>query len=213
MDRLRISGTDEAGRGCVIGPLAIATVVLSRKSARKLRALGAKDSKKLSPRRRGELAPIVKHLSRSFRLTLVAPALIDKYVLRSQKFKTLNKLEAEVIASHLAALRPRRAYLDSPYPDPRVFARMVRSGLPKHMRVQIMSENKADENRIEVSCASILAKVSRDKAIADLNRAFGDFGSGYPSDVRTRAFLQSVTRDSGIAQHLRWSWKTWQRLK
>lgn len=212
MDRVKISGTDEAGRGCVIGPLAIATVVLSRKAARKLRALGAKDSKKLSPRRRVELAPIVKRLSRSFRLTLVPPALIDRYVMRSEKFMTLNKLEAEVIASQLTTLRPRRAYLDSPYPDPKVFARMIRSGLPKHMRIHIISENKADENRIEVSCASIIAKVSRDQAIADLKQSFGEFGSGYPSDMRTRTFLRSVSRDSGIGSNLRWSWKTWQRL-
>ena len=208
-----ISGTDEAGRGCIIGPLVVATVMLDRRAAKHLKSLGARDSKRLSPKKRNDLAPVIKRLSRSFEVTLVPPSLIDSYVMRRQKFNTLNKLEAEVFASHLAELKPRRAYMDSPYANAKMFAKMVRSELPKRMRIRLMAETKADENRIEVSCASILAKVTRDDAIADLRQVFGNFGSGYPSDVRTRNFLRSIPKETEMARHLRWSWRTWNRLK
>lgn len=52
---MQICGIDDAGRGCMLGPLVIAGVSLDKKNLKKLSALGVKDSKKLSPKLREEL--------------------------------------------------------------------------------------------------------------------------------------------------------------
>ena len=49
---MKICGVDDAGRGSMIGPLVIAGISIDKKNIRKLRKLGVRDSKKLSPKKR-----------------------------------------------------------------------------------------------------------------------------------------------------------------
>jgi len=65
-----------------------------------------------------------------------------------------------------------------------------------------------------VSAASILAKVERDRAIAELRRRYGDFGSGYITDAKTARFLERWIRTHGsYPDFVRKSWKPAKRLK
>ena len=59
---MTIAGVDEAGRGCVIGPLVIAGVCFDNESVRGLREMGVKDSKKLSAKKRVRLSEEIKEL-------------------------------------------------------------------------------------------------------------------------------------------------------
>ncbi len=52
-----VGGVDEAGRGCIVGPLVVAGVSATRSGVRELKELGVRDSKKLSPRQRQTLYP------------------------------------------------------------------------------------------------------------------------------------------------------------
>ena len=205
------SGTDEAGRGSIVGPLVIGSVLLDRRGADQLKKLGVKDSKKLSPSRRGKLAPVIEEISVAHVITYVTPWNIDSYVRRRRKYMTLNRLEAEVVAVHLRELRPSVAYLDSPYPVPKVYRDMVRD-LVGDMSVRIVSQNRAEDAHIEVAAASVLAKVRRDEIIGELGLKLGDFGSGYPSDPRTRRFVLGLLGKGEKQSFIRWSWKTIGRL-
>jgi len=75
-------------------------------------------------------------------------------------------------------------------------------------------ENLADERYPVVSAASILAKCRRDELIAQLRATYGDFGSGYPSDEVTMAFVtRLITAGEELPPRLiRRSWQTIQRL-
>jgi ribonuclease HII len=59
-----------------------------------------------------------------------------------------------------------------------------------------------------VSAASIIAKVERDKAVAELTKIHGNLGSGYPSDPETKIFLESWMRKHGsFPEFVRRSWE------
>jgi len=204
---LLVSGSDEAGRGSVIGPLVIATVLIDEEDEGELREIGAKDSKKLSPKRREELYKIIVKICKDYRVSYISPRVIDSYVARKVKMRTLNFLEAKVIAEHLAQLNPSVAYLDSPYSRPVLFKKMV-SEILKKREIKIVSANKAEDKWVEVACASIIAKVSRDRAIRRLKKKYGNFGSGYPSDLRTVNFLKQIISTNKKPKFVRWSWKT-----
>ena len=66
------------------------------------------------------------------------------------------------------------------------FARNVSS----KSNLNCIAEHKADENHPEVSAASIIAKVTRDRAVEQLSEEMGiDLGSGYPSDPKKQKLL------------------------
>jgi ribonuclease HII len=195
----------------MIGPLVIATVVAEGRAARRLKELGVKDSKKLSPSRRRALAPMIEEISPEHVVTYISPWNIDRYVRRRRKYTTLNRLEAEVVADHLNLLRPSVAYLDSPYPIPRVYGDMVK-GMVGDVPVKVVSQNRAESAHVEVAAASVLAKVKRDEIIGELRESLGDFGSGYPSDQRTRRYVLALLSTGDKPPHVRWSWKTISRL-
>jgi ribonuclease HII len=80
-------------------------------------------------------------------------------------------------------------------------------------RCKVVAAHKADRDFPIVSAASIVAKVERDRAVEKLRRKLGDFGSGYPSDPRTRAyFMEALSRGEQLPQSARKSWKTWARF-
>ena len=71
------------------------------------------------------------------------------------------------------------------------------------------AEHKADENHPEVSAASIIAKVTRDKIIDELKKEIGfDIGSGYPSDPKTKLAVVELVKGELPHECLRWSWNT-----
>jgi len=100
-----ISGVDEAGRGSVIGPLAIAGVSLDEKDLPKLVDLGVKDSKLLSPQKRKTLASQIKKLALNYHIVLLSPAEIDRVVESKRKLHKLNRLEAQAMAKVIAVLK------------------------------------------------------------------------------------------------------------
>jgi len=70
----------------------------------------------------------------------------------------------------------------------------------------------ADEEFIEVSAASIVAKVVRDSVIGELKRNYGNFGSGYPSDERTLSWIAEMAREGELPWFVRRSWFTIKRI-
>jgi len=189
-----VAGVDEAGRGAAIGPLVIAGVLVKEEDLPKLKEIGVKDSKLLSPHRRETLAAEIKRIVQSYALEKLQPREIDVAVRSGRKLHKLNRLEAQTMAKVIEALRPDRVYVDAADVLEDRFKHHILECMPH--RVKIVSEHKADRNYVAVSAASIIAKVERDGEIAELANVYGDFGSGYPSDPRTVAFLKGCCEKS-----------------
>jgi ribonuclease HII len=74
--------------------------------------------------------------------------------------------------------------------------------------VEIISTHHAEDKFPAVAAASIIAKTTRDRIVRELHGEFGDFGSGYPSDPKTRAYLREILSSSNLPRIVRRSWKT-----
>lgn len=204
-----LCGVDEAGRGCVVGPLVIAAVAAERDELPLLKALGVADSKTLSPRRREE---IFEKLRTSFRVgyMVVTPRRISS-CLRVNGGDGLNELEYGVMAELVQSFRPRILFVDSPDRDVRRARRRLLEKLEMEMDVRCMV--KGDRRHVLVAAASIVAKVVRDRRVEMLRRRLGDFGSGYPSDPKTRKWLLENLGQAAIKPYIRMGWATLENLR
>jgi len=202
-----ILGVDEAGRGCVIGPLVICGVLASEETIERFREMKVRDSKQLSRKKREQLGPEIVSVAEDFMLIKISPVEIDEWL----RVPGLNSLEARKTAEIISRLKPLVAYIDAPGKGACGYARLINSAI--HGGTQIIAENFADRNYPVVSAASILAKVHRDKVIRELHVEYGDFGSGYPSDRKTREFLtQYYHREGRFPDIVRTGWATVTRI-
>ncbi|REE28338.1 RNase HII [Methanothermobacter defluvii] len=205
---MKVLGIDEAGRGPVIGPLVVAGVMIPERKFSILRKMGVKDSKKLTPERRRFLARKIRRIARVFTVKISASD-IDR--MRERGFN-LNDIEKIAIKRIIAEAQPERVIIDSVDVKPERLAEEIRSHFGE---IEVIAEHGADTRYYPVAAASIIAKVERDLEIERIqkkNRKLGDIGSGYPSDPRTREFLESFTYDE-LPDFVRRSWATVQKKK
>src|SRR5674476_115243 len=201
-----IAGVDEAGRGCVIGPLVVAGVAVKTESLQLLVDLGVKDSKLLTAKKREALYPEIIKLTEKHHIIKVPPAQIDKVVRSSRTLHKLNRLEAQTIAKIIEILKPDEAYVDAADVLEHRFGNHIRECLT--IKTKIIAQHTADRTFPVVSPASIIAKVERDKEIANLKVEYGDFGSGYLTDDKTMVFLKRLLDENGeYPGCVRKSWK------
>ncbi len=204
---MKILGIDESGRGPVCGPMVMCGYLIEEDKIDTLKELGVKDSKLLSREKRTKLAPILKNTADDYVLLKISAEEIDKRV------SNLNRLEIEKMQQIINALNPDKVVIDSPEVNTAKFTEKIRSKL-KNKKLNIVSENYADKKYLEVGAASILAKHLRDKEIAKLCEAHGDFGSGYPSDENTIRFLKAwIKKNKEFPDFVRKSWFTAQKIK
>jgi len=197
-------GVDEAGRGPVIGPMVVAGVCAEHE---KLLELGVRDSKKLSPKRREYLAGEIRKIAEKIVVRVIEPEEIDKM----REEITINELEVRVFAEVIEKLQGSVIYVDAADVNEERFAGAILSMLS--YIPTIISKHKADDIYPEVSAASIIAKVERDKIIEKIAEEIGDFGSGYPADERTKEFLKNYYEKHGkLPPHVRRSWKSAKKI-
>jgi ribonuclease HII len=195
-----ICGVDEAGKGSVLGPMVIAAVGISSEDI--LEGIRVKDSKLLCAKERERLYKIIKKKCQVATVRLDAQQ-ID--IMRRDM--TLNEAVARAHAKVIVKLSPDIAYLDACDVNTFRYAEMVKNHLV--LPCEIISEHHADEKFPVVSAASIIAKVTRDRAIATLAKKYGTIGSGYPSDPVTIHFLNSYIDEHHVPPPIaRKSWKT-----
>lgn len=205
-------GIDEAGRGPVIGPMVMCGFVIDSEKEQNLVNLEVKDSKMILPAKRDKLFDtLTEHYQFALRVIEakeVDDALIDPLL-------NLNWLEAlksaEICNELIVSLNTDdiKIILDCPSANPESYKQYFKSKLDK--KVEVIAEHKADENYPVVSAASIIAKVTRDRAIWRLKREFNvDFGSGYPSDSKTKAFLE---QNFDKYSFFRKTWAAWKNAE
>jgi ribonuclease HII len=171
-----IAGVDEVGRGCLFGPVVAAAVVLPAVAHAPLRALGVTDSKCLSAAHRDRLVEPIQSLAIAYAIGMATVHDISR----------LNILHASLLAMGRAVKRlsvvPELCLIDGNRPIPAL-------GLPQQTVVQ------GDRHHIEISAASILAKVWRDRLLIRLDRRYPGYhlarNKGYGSAAH-RLALQTL---------------------
>jgi len=203
---LKVCGIDEAGRGAVIGPMVVAGVLIEQSKTGDLIEIGVKDSKKLTPGTRAELSKLIRDIAEDIEIVVLDALTIDSST-RRKRAGGLNELEARIFAKIINRLKPDAAYIDLPSTKYSEFRALIEDQLTH--KCSLILEHKADEKYPIVSAASIVAKHERDRLIEELKSKLGDFGSGYPSDSKTRRFLMELMRSRGIDNpYIRSSWRT-----
>ena len=178
------AGCDEAGRGCLAGPVVAAAVILN---LRKKVHPDIMDSKKIPADKREELFYWIQENALAYGIGVVDPRIIDK----------INILQASFRAMHLAvnklSIRPRHLLIDGnrffPYPD-----------------IDHTCIVKGDGKYYSIAAASILAKHHRDTIMKKLHHKFPAYGwdtnKGYPTIQHREAIISN-----NITPHHRMSFK------
>jgi len=204
-----ICGIDEAGRGPVIGPMVLCGICFTPSNLNFLSEIGVKDSKKLTPKKRSELAKVLKEKCISFKIVIVSAQEIDK---RVEEKITLNRLEELKMAEIINELKPTIIYIDAADVNEKRFGKSIHK-LLDYKPQKIISKHKADAIYPIVSAGSIIAKDKRDTLINELKHKYGNIGSGYPSDIKTINFLRNwIEQNKETPPFVRKSWDTTKKL-
>ena len=204
-----VCGIDEAGRGPVIGPLVLCGICFKASKLPFLKQIGVKDSKKLSPKKRSDLAELLKENCHSFEIIVISAKEIDQ---REQNNITLNQLEEFKMAEIINKLQPEIVFVDAVDVNEERFGKSLKN-LLQYKQIKIISKHRADDIYPIVSAASIVAKEKRDSIIDELKQTFGNLGSGYPSDKRTTDFIRKwVKKNKNIPYFVRTSWETTKKI-
>ena len=166
----QIAGIDEAGRGALAGPVIAAAVILPTHCSIE----GLRDSKQLSPKQRAHLFDEIHDVAVSVGIGSVDHQVIDR----------LNILEAALLAMREAVEKL------TPSPD---YVLVDGLHLPE---VGIAGEAipKGDRQSYSIAAASIIAKVTRDRLMIELDPIYPDYGfsrhKGYPTSQHRQAIAQ-----------------------
>ena len=205
-----MGGADEAGRGCVLGPLVICLATVEQEREEELRKIGVKDSKLLTPKRREHLYGKIREICTELIVMKTTAATLND----AMKKHSLNEIEAMELGKALSMLRykPQVVYIDSPDTVAGRFCSRIRK---YHQgNEELLCEHKADFKYPAVSAASIIAKVERDAVIEEIKKELAcDFGSGYTSDDRTISFLKKNFHREEIHKYIRKEWETIDNIK
>lgn len=156
----KVAGVDEAGRGCLAGPVVAAAVIPDPERL----IPGADDSKRLSPALRTRLAAAIRETAIALAVVAVPAQVIDR----------INILAATRLAMRQAiarlAVRPDAIVVDA------VTLQDVAEESPSSPRPPCFAIVKADAWSYAVACASIVAKAERDRMLVELDRDYPWYG-------------------------------------
>lgn len=210
----KVIGIDEAGKGPVLGSMFIGFSIINLQSLKdlnsyqdKLKELGVKDSKKLTPKKRNFIYNQLKD-NMDIKYAQLTPALIDT---NNAKGGKLNQLEINAIIQILEVEEPQLIIIDALTANPEKFGEEIQRRLK--FECKIISENKADDKYEVVGAASIIAKELREQELSQIRQNIKiDCGSGYPADPKTKKFLEENYNNKEFDFIFRKSWETYKKI-
>lgn len=183
-----------------MGPLVVGCVYTEDDAP--FREMGVKDSKKLTPKRREALYSRITECASDWCVVIISADEVDE----RRKRKSLNEVEADMFLEASSKIPVSTVYADCPDVNEAGFSNSMAARMGM---TEVIARHKADDTYPVVSAASIIAKVTRDRMVADICEELGfDIGSGYPSDQKTMDFIQKWIKDYGHPpKHTRCSWE------
>lgn len=177
------AGCDEAGRGCLAGPVVAAAVILPANFENEL----LNDSKQLSEKQRYALRPIIEEQALAFAVGIVSHTEIDE----------INILNASFLAMHRAVdqlkLMPEHLLIDG-------------NRFKAYPEIGHTCVVKGDGKLLPIAAASILAKTYRDDIMDQLHEQFPQYAwsknKGYPTAAHRKAIAET-----GVSPHHRLSFR------
>lgn len=165
------AGTDEVGRGPLVGNVVAAAVILDPS----VKIEGLTDSKKLSEKKREALFPIIMEKALAIGIGEASPAEIDE----------INILWASMLAMERAVanlkIEPNMVLVDG-------------NRVPKNLGIPAISVVKGDARVEEISAASIVAKVIRDRQLIELDQKYPQYGFASHKGYPTAAHLEAINK-------------------
>jgi ribonuclease HII len=187
-----IAGFDEAGRGALVGPVAVAAVILPSEPHLTRTLVGVRDSKQMTPRQRETWAGRIKTVALAWQVDFASVEEIDGLgIARGTRLAATRVLENLNVLPDYLLLDFR---LDLP-----------ESSLPQTALV------KGDQLSLSIAAASVLAKTTRDKVMRELDAQYPGYGlgknKGYGTQAHRSALMRlgysSVHRKSFVIKELR----------
>ena len=170
-----IAGVDEVGKGCLFGPVFAGAVILNKTNESKLLSQGLKDSKKLSPRQRYKLVPLIKENSVAWSIGQASAREIDSIGIRE--------------ATEKAMLRALEKFSNPP--DLILVDGILPIRLwPGKQKTQVRGERHFPS----IAAASVLAKEARDELIKRLAPIYSLYGlernKGYGTEIHRKNLIK-----------------------
>lgn len=173
-----LAGVDEAGRGPLIGSVVAAAVILDPN----LPILGLDDSKKLTEKKRQALAIEIKQKSLAWAIAEATASEIDE----------INILQASFLAMQRA--------IDS-LPTAAEFVLIDGNRLPRSLELPALAVVKGDARHPAIAAASILAKVTRDAQLIELDKHYPEYGFAKHKGYPTKAHFAALEQYGVLAEH------------
>ena len=166
-----IGGVDEVGRGPLIGPVVTACVVLPKDFILE----GLNDSKQLSEKKRNEYYKYIKEHALACEVGIIGPEIIDKVNI----YEATKLAMLEAIDKVNKKLKLEHVLIDA---------------MPLELEIPSTSIIKGDAKSISIAAASVIAKVTRDEMMYELDKIYPQYGfkshKGYPTKKHLEAINQ-----------------------
>ena len=166
-----IGGVDEVGRGPLVGPVVTACVVLPKDFVLE----GLNDSKKLSEKKRNEFFKYIKEHALACEVGIVGPDIIDEVnIYEATKLamkEAIDKVKAKINLEHVLI-----------------------DAMPLCVDVPTTSIIKGDAKSITIAAASVIAKVTRDEMMYELDKKYPQYGYGSHKGYPTKRHLEAIRK-------------------
>lgn len=179
-DIMTIAGVDEAGRGPLVGSVVAAAVILDPNNPIE----GLNDSKKLTEKKREKLYLEIQEKALAWAIAEATHTEIDEF----------NILQATFLAMRRAVdalnISPEKVIVDG-------------NQIPKGITIPCEAIVGGDASHAEISAASILAKVTRDRQMKELDGQYPDYGFAKHKGYPTKAHFEAIAEHGVIDEHRR----------
>ncbi len=185
------AGTDEAGRGCIAGPVTAAAVILPENFSNNL----LNDSKLLSEKRRFELRPIIIAEATSYSVTHIEPLVIDEINILNASLKAMQEsvLKLSLLPKHII-VDGNRPLISKGSHNNTIGKLFTAEELDLIKSIPSTSIIKGDSKFLSIAAASVLAKTYRDDYMDLIHEEFPMYNwkqnKGYPTKEHRAAILK-----------------------
>lgn len=166
-----IGGVDEVGRGPLVGPVVAACVVLPKDFILE----GLTDSKKLSEKKRDLFYEYINEHSLAWDVGIIGPEIIDEVNI----YAATKLAMKEAISKVRKKINVEHVLIDA---------------MPLEINIPTTSIIKGDAKSISIAAASVMAKVTRDRMMYDLDKKYPEYGFGSHKGYPTKKHVEAIKK-------------------